>query len=127
MLTLTFAKPERISRISFINAHGDRGTEDGKVRGATPCEYEIQVSMDDKTWRTFASNEGREPWTSAHGIAKVRRGVTVPEEQEMFAALEKQISHVLAKLNCVPKLPQVWPALTPSRKNQPLSTKAAIP
>ena len=38
VLTLTFAKPERINRITFMNARGDRSIDEGKVRGATPCE-----------------------------------------------------------------------------------------
>jgi hypothetical protein len=40
-LTLTFARPERIPRITFINARGERGTDESKVRGATPTEYEV--------------------------------------------------------------------------------------
>ena len=107
-LTLTFAKPEMIDGITFINARGDRETDDSKVRGATPCEYEIQVSSDGVTWRTVASDEGREPWTPEHGIAKSRQRVTTPEEHEKGAALEKQIAHVQGELTRVPKLAQIW-------------------
>ena len=108
VLTLTFEKPERIDRITFINARGDRSIEEEKVRGATPCEYEVQVSMDGQTWRTVASNEGREPWTPAHGTAKARREVTTPDEEGELALLDKQIEQVKSKINRVPKLPQVW-------------------
>ena len=66
VLTLTFAKSGRVDRITFMNARGDRSIDEGKVRGATPCEYEVQVSMDGQTWRTVASDAGREPWTPAH-------------------------------------------------------------
>jgi len=107
-LTLTFSKPERINRITFINARGDRNIDEEKVRGATPCEYEVQVSADGRTWRTVASDEGREPWTPAHGIANVRREVTTPEEDQQLAALDQQLAQVQAKIDAVPKLPQVW-------------------
>ncbi len=117
-LTLTFAKPERINRITFINARGDRGIDESKVRGATPCEYEIQTSLDAHTWTTVATDEGREPWTPAHSIAKARRELIVAEEQQKLAALEKQIAQLRAKLNRVPKLSQVW-AGTYSQPEEP--------
>ena len=107
-LTLTFAKPERINRITFINARGERGTDESKVRGATPTEYEVQVSLDGKTWKTVATDEGREPWTPAHGIAKARRTSITGEEAARVAALDKEIVEAKDALNRVPKLPQVW-------------------
>ncbi len=108
VLTLTFAKPERINRITFINARGEPGTDESKVRGATPCEYDIQVSADGQTWRTVASDEGREPWTPEHGIQRARKEVMKPEERTRLTALAKQIAETQAKLNSVPKLPQIW-------------------
>ncbi len=108
VLTLTFAKPEKINRITFINARGERGTDESKVAGATPCEYEVQTSLDGQTWQTVATDEGREPWTPAHRVAKARRSVITEEESAQLEALEKQITQVQAKLNKVPKLPQVW-------------------
>ncbi len=108
VLTLTFAKPEKINRITFINARGDRDTDESKVRGATPCEYEVQVSDDGQTWTTVATDEGREPWTPAHGIARARRTVTTAKEEQQLAALEKQIALVQAKLKAVAALPQMW-------------------
>ena len=108
VLTLTFAKPEKINRITFINARGDRSIVEEKVRGATPCEYEIQVSSDGQTWRTVANDKGREPWTPAHGIARSRHDVTTKDEQTKLAALDKQIATVQAKLKVVPTLQQMW-------------------
>ena len=108
VLTLTFAKPEQINRITFINARGERGTDESKVAGATPCEYEVQTSLDGQTWQTVATEEGREPWTPAHRVAKARRTVITEEESAKLEALEKQIAAVQAKLNRVPSLPQVW-------------------
>jgi mono/diheme cytochrome c family protein len=108
VLTLTFAKPEKINRITFINARGDRSIVEEKVRGATPCEYEIQVSSDGQTWRTVANDKGREPWTPSHGIARSRHDVTTKDEQTKLAALDKQIAAVQAKLKTLPTLQQMW-------------------
>ena len=107
-LKLTLAKPETIQRITFINARGDRDTDESKVRGATPTEYEVQVSLDGTTWKTVATSEGREPWTPAHGIEHARRSVTTADEQTRLTALNRDIAKTQAKINAVPALPQMW-------------------
>jgi hypothetical protein len=108
VLTLSFSKLQRINRIRFMNVRDERGVDEGKVRGATPCEYEVQVSLDGETWTTVASDKGREPWTAAHGVAGLREKVVTAEEQEALATLEKRISKVQRALEAVPKLPQIW-------------------
>ncbi len=108
ILTLTFAIPERIREITFINARGDRDTDESKVRGATPCEYEIQVSMDGQTWQTVATDEGREPWTPQQGIAKVRREIITEAEAGKLTGFDEQIAHVKGQIAKVPKLREVW-------------------
>jgi mono/diheme cytochrome c family protein len=127
VLTLTFAKPEKINRITFINARGDRDTDESKVRGSTPCEYEVQVSTDGKTWTTVASDEGREPWTPAHGIAHARRTVTTAEEGQQLATVEKQLAQVRAKLRAVPALPQMWVGNTAQPKEPTFVHKGGDP
>jgi len=107
-LTLTFARPEWIHRITFINARGGREIDESRVRGATPCEYKVQVSLDGQSWTTVATDEGREPWTPAHGIARSRATVTTPEDEQKFAALDQQMASTRTKLNRVPKLRQIW-------------------
>ncbi len=93
VLTLTFPRVEKIDRITFINARGDRGIDESKVRGATPCEYEIQVSIDGLKWKTVATDEGREPWTPAHGVAKARDSIITPDERHQLADLDTQDRH----------------------------------
>ena len=127
VLTLSFAKVETINRITFINARGDRTIEEGKVRGATPCEYEIQVSMDGQSWRTVASDEGREPWTQAHGIERFRRNSTTDEEQQKLGAFQKQIAQVQTKLNAVPALPQMWVGMHTQPKEPTFVQKGGDP
>jgi len=108
VLTVTLPRPESIHRITFINSKGGRDIDESKVRGSTPCEYEVQISMDGQNWQTVASDEGREPWTPGHGIAKARRTVIIDEERQKLAALEKQIAEVQNQINRVLKLPEMW-------------------
>ncbi len=108
VLTLSFSKPEKINRIRFMNIRDERGVDEGKVRGATPCEYEVQVSLDGERWTTVANHEGREPWTTAHGVAGLRKTLLTPEQQDKLVKLEKEISRVQSELNAVSKLPQIW-------------------
>ena len=108
VLTLTFPQVEKIQRITFINAKGGRDIDESKVRGATPCEYEVQVSLDGQTWQTVASDAGREAWSPAHGIAKARRSVITKEETAQLAALDRDIAQVQRAIAAVPPLPQVW-------------------
>ena len=108
VLTLSFSKTERINRISFMNIRDAKGADEGRVRGATPCEYDVQVSLDGENWITVADDKGREPWTKAHGVAGLRSTVTTSEERETLARLEKKIAMVQRELNAVPKLPQIW-------------------
>ena len=110
VLTLTFAKPEKIERITFINSRAGKedAEDDSKVRGATPTEYEVQVSMDGQTWRTVASSEGRQPSSEGLGIVMARRKVITADERATLADLEKQIAQVNAAIARVPKLPEIW-------------------
>jgi Protein of unknown function (DUF1553)/Protein of unknown function (DUF1549)/Planctomycete cytochrome C len=108
VLTLTFSKPERIREITFINTRGDRDTDESKVRGATPCEYEVQVSLDGQIWQTVATDEGREPWTPQHGIAKLRRETVTQAETERLAELDKQIARLKRQIAQIPTLRQAW-------------------
>ena len=126
-LTLSFAKPERINRITFINARGDRSTDESKVRGATPCEYEVLVSLDGKAWTTVASEEGREPWTLAHGIAKARREIQTQAENEQLAELDRRIAKVKASIARVPKLTQVWAGIYAQPKEPTFVHKGGDP
>jgi mono/diheme cytochrome c family protein len=111
VLTLTFAKEETIERIRFVNARGERGTDESKVRGATPTEYEVQVSLDGETWTTVASEQGREPATPGHALALARATVITEAEQARLKDLAKQSAAVQVQINRLPKLPQVWAGL----------------
>jgi len=106
VLTVTFAKTETIDRVSFRNAK-DLMTED-KAQGATPTDYEIQVSADGETWRTVAASAGREPWSAAHGVERLRREVTTADEAKQIAAVSAEIAKVDRALKAVPPLREIW-------------------
>lgn len=107
-LVLTFPQIERVNRITFINARGDRDTDDSKVRGASPCEYEVQLSIDGKNWKTVASDEGREPWSYAHGIGKLRGEIQTEDETKQLADIDRRIGRTKAAIARIPKMTQAF-------------------
>jgi mono/diheme cytochrome c family protein len=106
-LTVTLAEPTLIDRIAFNNSRGI-DQQSARIQGETPCEYEVQVSLDGKTWTTVASSVDRAPWSEAHGLARVRRDVVTDDHRQQLAALGKQIAEVDRQLGAVPPLRQVW-------------------
>ena len=106
VLTVTFAASETIDRVSFSNAK-DKMIED-MAQGATPTDYEIQISADGETWKTVASSAGREPWSAAHGVEGMRREVTTAEEAKQLAAVSSEIAQLDRALDAVPPLREVW-------------------
>jgi mono/diheme cytochrome c family protein len=108
-LTIALAEPSKIDSITFVNARGGRDIDESKVRGATPCEYQIQISLDGRAWQTVASDEGREPWSLGHAIAKARRDIVLTDEEtNELQSLEQRISQIQRQLIAVPKLRQIW-------------------
>jgi hypothetical protein len=106
VLTLTLPRAETIDRIVFRNAK-ETMIED-KAQGATPVEYEVQVSTDGESWQTVASGADRQPWSEAHAIERHRAAVTTPEERGQLAALAPRIAALDRELRAVPPLRQVW-------------------
>jgi mono/diheme cytochrome c family protein len=104
-LNITLPRPERIDRVTFSNT---RGSTVLTGRGAFACEYEIRVSPDGTNWQTVASSADREPWSPAHGVERVRREITTPEEQKRFDELTRELAAVDGQLAAVPPLREVW-------------------
>jgi mono/diheme cytochrome c family protein len=105
-LTITFAREETIDRIVFRNAK--QTMIEDKAQGATPTDYEVQISSDGESWRTVATSANRQPWSEAHAIERHRAGVTTPEERKQLAALNTQIAALDRDLRAVQPLRQVW-------------------
>jgi hypothetical protein len=106
-LTITLAKPESVHSIRFSNSKGRDLSED-KVRGATPCEYEVQVSIDGQQWTKVASSDGREPWSEGHGIQSARRNAVSDEETKTLQKLDRELAQLQSQINRIPTLQQVW-------------------
>ncbi|MCA9132997.1 MAG: DUF1549 domain-containing protein, partial [Planctomycetales bacterium] len=105
-LVISLARPETIARIAFSNAKGIDIQD--KAQGATPCEYDVQISGDGEHWQTVASSQQRQPWSDAHGAQRLRREVMTEAEAEQLRQLQEQLAKVQEQLDAIPPLPQVW-------------------
>lgn len=124
-LTIKLAQEETIDRIVFINARGKNIKDNNQ--GATPCDYEVQVSRDGSTWQIVASSDGREPWTPEHGIGYWKRRVVSAEETQKLASLDHQLAKVQSQMDRVPKLRQIWVGLHSQPKERTFVFKGGDP
>ncbi len=106
-LKLSFAKIERIKSISFANDKGNQQAQDNS-RGATPTDYDVLISMDGERWQTVASSTGREPWTEAHAIERIRKGTITTEEQATLERIDVSIAEIDSRIRKVPSLQEIW-------------------
>ncbi|MEO6244068.1 MAG: DUF1553 domain-containing protein [Opitutaceae bacterium] len=107
VLTITLPHPATIDRVTFRNAKGEN-IEEANARGATPTDYDVEVSLDGTAWRPVASSEGREPWTTAHAIERKRSAIITPAEKKEIAAVSRQIAELDREIAAVPPLRRVW-------------------
>ena len=107
VLKLTFAQPMQIKKISFKNDKGNEQAID-KNRGATPTDYDIQVSMDGESWLSVASSEGREPWTEEHAIERSRTKTILAEEREKLTKLGASLAELEVQIRKIPALLPIW-------------------
>ena len=107
VLKLTFVRPMRIERISFANDKGNEQASD-KNRGATPTDYDIQISMDGESWISVASSEGREPWSAEHAIERNRAKAISEEERRVVAKLDASLAELEMQIRKIPALKQMW-------------------
>jgi hypothetical protein len=132
-LVISLAKPEVIERIVFGNSRGIDQQRKG-VQGETPCEYDVQVSLDGKDWRTVATGTDREPWSPAHGIERIKREAqsseSDPELRESLVkqlAVEKELAKVQKELATIKPLRQVWIGAHAQPKSPTLLHKGGDP
>lgn len=105
-LVITLPRLETIGRLAYRTAKG-RLLRDN-TQGATPCEYEMFVSLDGKEWRKVADSSDREPWSPAHAFERVRKEVTTTAEAKQLGALARRLADVDRRIAAVPKLPAAW-------------------
>lgn len=105
-LTIELPNSIPIERVAFSNAKG-KDIQD-KAQGATPCEYEILVSSDGQQWRTVANSFDRQPWSTAHGVQRLRSQVISADEAAKLKQLRRQLAEVEAQLNAIEPLPVMF-------------------
>ena len=105
-LVITLPRVEKIGRLAYRTAKG-RIVRDN-TQGATPCEYEMFVSLDGKDWKKVADSSDREAWSPAHAFERVRKEVTTPVEAKQLGALGRQLAVIDQRIAAVPKLPAAW-------------------
>jgi len=105
-LVITLPRIETVGRLSYRTAKG-RLLRDN-TQGATPCEYEMAVSLDGKDWKKVADSSDREAWSPAHAFERVRKEVTTPAEAKQLGALGRRLADVDRRIAAVPKLPAAW-------------------
>ena len=105
-LVITLPRVEKIGRLAYRTAKG-RLLRDN-TQGATPCEYEMFVSLDGKEWKKVADSYAREAWSPAHAFERVRKEVTTPAEAKQLGVLARQLADVDRRIAAVPKLPSAW-------------------
>ncbi len=108
-LTISLADVATIDRVTLSNAKG-KSIQD-KAQGATPCEYEILVSMDGERWQTVASSFDREPWSQAHAIERLRQQSLSGEETQQIQQLKSQIAKIDRQLKEIAPLPTMFVGL----------------
>ncbi|MCC7334554.1 MAG: DUF1553 domain-containing protein [Pirellulaceae bacterium] len=105
-LTIELAEASTIERIAFSNAKGIDIQD--QSQGATPCEYEMQVSGDGENWQVVADSYQREPWSPTHGVARLRAQVTTEAETKELQQLRTQLAGIQARIDAIPPLAVVW-------------------
>lgn len=105
-LLISLANVETIDRCVLSNAKGANIQD--KAQGATPVEYEVQVSLDGETWKTVADTFDRNPFSAAHGAQRLRHETITAEESQQLADLKQRIAANEQEIAAVGKLPQMW-------------------
>ena len=105
-LVITLPRVEKIGRLAYRTAKG-RLLRDN-TQGATPCEYEMFVSVDGKEWKKVADSYDREAWSPAHAFERVRKQVTTPAEAKRLIQLRGTLAAIDQRIAAIPKLPSAW-------------------
>lgn len=106
-LTITLAKPERISRILF-SSDRNRGLPEDSGISTFVGEYEIAASLDGKVWTTIASSHDRVPATAAIKEQRLLAAVTTAANRERLRFLKEGVAAIDAEMAKIPALPLTW-------------------
>jgi mono/diheme cytochrome c family protein len=119
-LVITFAKPEKISRIYFSS---DRNKALGEDHALTTFvgDYRLETSVDGKAWRQVASSADRQPPSEPRRQARLLQIASKTESRTQIDQLNKEIASFDAQMAKVPALPVWWVG-----KHQPVAEKQHI-
>lgn len=106
-LVIHFAKPERITRVTFSSDRTHSLAEDHSLT-VFVGDYRIEVSNDGKTWQTVASSDDRQPPTEIRRQARLRKLVQSDADTQKLDSLNQQIGQLDQQIAQVPALPVWW-------------------
>jgi mono/diheme cytochrome c family protein len=106
-LTLSFAQPERINRITFS---ADRlktlPSDSGEI--VFVGEYRLETSLDGEHWETVADSRRRPPLSAAFARERLLQDSMTPDQRQEHAARQRALDEANALLQRVPPLPVAW-------------------
>ena len=105
-LTIQFARPTRIDRVSFSSARGETTPEHNKF--AFVGEYRIEVSEDGRNWTEVANSHDRRPVSEKHRAKRLWDLEVAAEERALLAEIDQQLAALDGQIAAVPPLPTAW-------------------
>jgi mono/diheme cytochrome c family protein len=106
-LTITFARPERVNRVSF-SADRQRALPREHGENSFVGEYRIEVSADGTNWVSVTDSAQRAPVNDAFARRRAFKAGIRDSERDAIADLERQLGAVNEKIGAVPPLPHAW-------------------
>ncbi len=97
----------RVHRPCDVSQFERRGIV-GQGAGATPCEYDLLVSLDGEKWTLVADGYDREPWSPGHAVARERESVVTEDERRRMAELAKGLEGLRSQRGQIPAFTQAW-------------------
>ena len=105
-LTITFAKPESISRVFFSSDRLKQLVKHNKTTFVG--EYRIEVSSDGKNWTEVANSHNRKPATPGQRKKRFLKLETTAAEHKQLRTFSSEVAKTTAAIAAVPTLPSWW-------------------
>jgi len=106
ILTVTFARPEKISRVAFSSDRPKDLPTHSKM--VFPGEYRLEVSSDGTTWAEVTNSWRREPINKAYRDQRLLFFGTLKDEKQTLAGIDAELAKARAELSMIKPLPTVW-------------------
>lgn len=106
-LVIELAKPERIERV-FFSSDRSKALDERNAHTTFVGEYEIETSIDGKSWRSVADSFDRAPPSKLLAQKRLHDRVTSQAEAARLAKLQARTKEIDAALAALPKLDVWW-------------------